>query len=142
MKLIPTISEDINIPENFKGLCDSPRSLLNYIASSLLFTVPDVDNIYIGEKAPKGKDRGKIWIKTTFPYGIGKLLDGEWRIDYGMFGYPVNTPFLHKKLSVLPEGMKELSDADLDTYGIPKSTSTSTDKMFWYLLETPDQTDL
>lgn len=140
--VVPLVSEDINIPDSFAGMCDSPRELLNFLANSLIFKFPIGDNIFINDRAPKGEDRGKIWLKTSFPYGIGRLIDGQWRIDYGLCGYPVDTPFLHKSIDVKPEGLKELSDADLTKYGIPKSDSTSIDKMKWYLLESPTQDTL
>lgn len=140
--LYPVLNESVDIPSTFKKVCDDPKSLLTFIISHIQFKLPDgVKSIFVvSDQIPKGEDRGKLWIKTSFPYGIGMLIDGIWRMDYGMSGYPVGMPFLHKAISPLLEGMTELSNADVEKYGLTNTTNTATERMLWYLIEEPTLT--
>lgn len=135
-------NNDIEIPSSFKRVCDEPKSLLAFIARYLFIELPsEVKSLFvISEKTPHGEDRSKIWIKTSFPYGIGKMIDGEWKMDYGLSGYPVGMPFIHSSISPLLEGMRELSNADITNYGLPPLSSSSSEKMYWYMIDKPDLT--
>lgn len=124
-------------PATFKGLCDSPLNLLNFILSSVLFTVETNDNIIIKEDRPTGADKKLFWVKTSWPYGIGMMIDGDYKIDYGMCGYPINTPFLFSALDVLPSGLRKLTSNEITSFGIQDTVVSASDRMFWYLF-TPE----
>jgi hypothetical protein len=141
MKTILTgeVNNDIEpFPTTFKGLCDSPLSLLSFILKSIVFSVDVENKIIIQEEKPTGADKKLLWIKTSWPYGIGMMIEGEYKMDYGMCGFPVNTPFLHASIAQSYDGLKKLTDSELGEFGIAPTTGTSANKMFWYLLTPPN----
>lgn len=131
---IPTTTGEI--PENYSELfAGSPAKLLSFIIDNLIIEGTIDDKFIASDEKPQGADKIKLWIKTSWPYGIGKLLDGEWGMDFGMCGYPVNTPFLHKKITTLKEGLRELTSTELTDYGISETSVDAKNRMFWYLFE-------
>ncbi len=132
------INKDIEpIPESFKGLCDGPEQLLNFIIKYLSLSTNLVNNFIESDETPKGDDKKLVWIKTSFPYGIGKHIDGEWQVDYSLSGYPANIPFLSLPIANLKPGLAALTVAELDAYGINSPVATATQRMYWYILRPP-----
>ena len=129
-----TIVKDIE-PSDIKLLCESPQTILNFILNNIIFETEDTGNFIIKEKKPVGDEKKLFWIKNSFPYGIGMLIDGEYRMDFGMSGYPVNSPFLHAPIGDLKEGLRQLSGAEITSYGIPDTTAGASARMLWYIFE-------
>ena len=134
------IINEIEINDSFKGLCEGPKQLLTCILEHIIFESDIETNVIIKDSIPNGIEKRSLWVKNSWPYGIGMLIDGEYRMDYGMSGYPVNIPFLHSTISPIPEGLRQLSDGDLADYGIANTTTTAYNRLFWYLFEPPSLT--
>lgn len=128
---------EIEPTATFKGICDGPLALLNYILSNIIFEADVENNIIIKEDKPKGEEKRRLWVKTSWPYALGMLIDGEYQMDYGMTGYPVNIPFLHAPFDYLREGVRALGDGDLADYGIGNTVVTAENRMLWYIFEPP-----
>lgn len=128
------------VPQSFKDICDGPSQLLAFIIKYLSFSA-DITNNYIkSENAPTGENKKHIWIKTSWPYGIGAYIDGEWKMDYGMSGYPINMPFLHSTIADLRVGLRALTDAEVTAYGINNTAATATNRLYWYIFNPPEIT--
>ena len=95
------------------------------------------DNIVKSDYPPTSKDRGKIWCKTSFPYAIGAFIDGEYRMDYSISGYPVNTPFLHERFDPKVEYISEIDATSLSDYGITDTKQDAKKRMYWHIFEPP-----
>lgn len=131
-------SSDLEPVESWSGLCNSPNDLLGFIIERIYGKIDtSFNDIILSDKKPEGEDRKKIWIKTTEPYAIGVLIDGEWRLDYGLSGYPENIPFLHKEINLLVDGLIMLESADITKYGLTDTVEGATDRMRWYLFTPP-----
>lgn len=135
------INKDIEpVPQSFKGLCDGPEQLLNFIIQHLSLSVNLINNYIAQEETPKGEEKSLVWIKTSWPYGIGKNIDGEWRVDYSMSGFPANIPFLSVGMETIPQYVKRLSDSEVALYGLPQTVSSSPQRMYWHILTPPELT--
>src|SRR5687768_16865658 len=74
------------------------ESFIREIASRLVVEADEIsDTVVQSDKVPSAKDRLKIWVKTSWPFGIGVLIEGGYQMDYGLSGYPVRIPFLKLK---------------------------------------------
>jgi hypothetical protein len=122
----------------------SRRELLELVASNLYFEIDQTEDakIYVSDNIPPPEKRGSIWIKTSYPYGIGILGDGEWRMDYGMNNFPVGTPFLFNpaEYPAIPGGIRIFSSTDLEKMGIADTETGSavTNRHRWAIFE-PDK---
>ena len=138
-EVIAEINKDIEpIPEDFKSLCESPSALLSFIIKSLSFSLTSDNNFIKSEEKPTGKDKNLIWIKTGWPYAIGYYIDGEWKMDYSISGFPVNIIFLHPPINPLKEGITMLTDSVLESYGMGNTVATASARMRWYIFS-PNQ---
>ena len=109
----------------------TPEQLLAEISKRLFVkAVIDSDSVVISDKVPTSGDRSKIWIKTSKPYGIGKLIEGSYKMLY-FNGHPVGTPFLASDsfMSPLTENVRKLSEQEVIDYGLPKLQNEDKDKV-------------
>lgn len=133
--------EEINgiepIP-SWGSLCKTPQTLLTEIAKRLVAvgTLQDT-NLIISDKVPTSKERRKIWIKTSWPYGIGYVIEGSYQMDYGMTGLPVNIPFLHTEFQNTLGFVRILSSSELEGYGIADTNTSAPNRMRWYIFQPP-----
>jgi hypothetical protein len=127
--------------ENCNLMPKSRREILELVAEHLYFENDDSENakVYVSDNTPPPEKRGSIWIKTSYPYGIGILGDGEWRMDYGMNDFPVNTPFLFntEAFPAIPGGVRIFSSTDLEKMGITDTASgeAATQRHRWAIFE-------
>ena len=134
------IINDIEPSSTFKGLCDGPKQLLQFILANTIFETDIENKIIIKDNLPVGEEKRSLWVKTSWPYAVGMLIDGEYQMDYGMCGFPVNTPFLHSKISLFKDGVRQLGDGDCSDFGINNTITTASKRMFWYIFEPPSLT--
>lgn len=137
------VKEDREPIPSWDNLCRNPDVFLTEIATRLVaFGSFDPDSIIISENVPSSSDRTKIWIKTSFPYGIGFLIEGSYKMDYGLSGLPVKVPFLalatDERLDPLPARTRILSSSEISDYGIPKISDKATNPMSWFIFEPLD----
>lgn len=95
------------------------------------------DNIIKSSNKPSAKDRGKLWIKESWPYAIVSIIDGEYRADYGLSGLTPNVPFLHIPFEPALEYVSIITTSDLVKYGIADTNSEATNRMRWHIFEPP-----
>lgn len=117
-----------------------PMLLFDAFAKSFAVKANTVnDNIIKSSKKPLAKDRGKLWIKESWPYAYISLIDGEWKADYGPSGFMPDSPFLHKPFTPALEYVRILDSAELTKYGLTDtiSASTATERMRWHIFEPP-----
>lgn len=125
--------------ESWSSLVRNPNSFLEEVASRLMLSWDiDPESVVISDKVPDSSDRTKIWIKTSWPYGIGKIIDGNYQMDYGMSGYMPNIPFqaASSVMEPLKGNVRKLSDNEVKAFGLysaPEEKATS--KMSWYIFE-------
>lgn len=129
----------------WEQFCSDPIKLFEefanrYIvdANALKSSVAAVKN----DNIPEPVDRGKIWIKTSWPYAIGVVIDGKYKMDWGLSGYPANTPFLWKEanISPVPGFIHKLTSDEIAAYGIADTTGSDEEKLSWYIFEPEDPT--
>lgn len=125
--------------DDWSGICNSKRAFLAFLASRLIASVDtnSLSNIVISDTTPRGEDKNKLWVKTSWPYGIGFLGDGEFQMDYSFTGYPVNTPFLHSEILPLRDNVRKLSDGDITNFGLTNTKTDAKNRMFWYMFTPP-----
>lgn len=119
-KVIPV--GDANPWPTWDSVAKNPETFIQELASRLMIETETLQqSIIISDSTPKANDRRKIWIKTSWPYGIGMLIAGEFRMDYGMSGYPQNAPFLAKDsdMSSPPDNIRKISQEESENYGLP-----------------------
>lgn len=141
LKLIALKAIDPNLTwENF---CESPIKLFEGFTEHFGVEAKFLDNlpqVIVTAKTPSANDRSKLWIKTSWPYAIGVFIDGEYKFDYGLSGFPVGIPFLYLFTPAvpIPAGVEEISAADLVLFGM---TNTNTDitvatkRKKWYIFQ-------
>jgi hypothetical protein len=135
------ITKDIEPFESWPDICKNPNIFFAEIAKRLYINV-DIkqlsQNIIISPSIPTAENRGKLWIKTSWPYGIGIVANGEYVMDYGMSGFPVNIPFLHKQMNVKPEYVSVIGSIDLESYGMKDiDTKDSSKRFLWHIFSPP-----
>jgi len=128
--------------DSWASLCKDPNSFLNEVASRLVLSYEiDHENIIISDKIPPPSDRGKVWVKTSWPYGIGKVVEGKYQMDYGMSGYPAFIPFQQSDLIIKPlKGfVRELTGSEIKDFGLFLADITKApNRMNWYIFEPED----
>ena len=95
------------------------------------------DNIIKSDKKPLASDRGKLWIKTSWPYAVVALIDGEYKADYGISGLVQGIPFLHAEFNPPLEYIRILDSTELTDYGITDTKVDAAKRMRWYIFEPP-----
>lgn len=95
------------------------------------------DNIIKSDKKPLASDRGKLWVKTSWPYAIVSLIDGEYKADYGISGLVPNTPFLHAEFAPAKDYIRILDATELTDYGITDTKQDASQRMRWHIFEPP-----
>lgn len=125
---------------SWDSLCRDPNSFMREVASRLALSFDLVpENIVISEKVPEPSERNKLWVKTSWPYGLGKLIEGKFQMDYGMSGMMPNIPFQASSDSfelATRDFVKKLSDVEIKDFGLYSADeSKAKNKMAWYVFE-------
>jgi hypothetical protein len=125
--------------ESWTSLCKDPTSFLNEVASRLVGAY-DIDDaqVVVSDKVPPPSDRNKLWIKTSWPYGIGKVIEGFYQMDYGMSGYMPNIPFQQQESLAEPlKGfVRKLTTEEVKNFGLfLADASKAATRMNWYIFE-------
>jgi hypothetical protein len=125
--------------DSWESLCKDPSTFLNELTRRLI-AVGNISfpGLVISDDVPPASDRGKVWIKTSWPYGIGKTIEGSYKMDYGMSGYPVGIPFLKEEIRPLKTGLSQLTPNQLNEYGIQNTSDNATKRMRWYIFNPPE----
>lgn len=135
-----SVLKDVEPDPKWPQMCNDPMIFLQEIAKRLFVKIDPnslSQNIIISQGIPQAKDRGKLWIKTSWPYGVGFIANGEYQMDYAFTGYPVNTPFLHSTINPTPQFVSEVGDIRLKEFGMEalQTTSTAKNRLRWYIFE-------
>lgn len=140
-----SVLQDVEPEPKWPQVCNDYKLFLVEIAKRLFVKIDTnllSESIVKSDIIPQASDRGKVWIKTSWPYGIGFVANGEYQMDYSFTGYPVNIPFLHKDISPLPAHLSEVGDLLLKDYGMEdlKTKTTAPKRMKWYIFSPPQIT--
>lgn len=133
--------EGIEPLKTWETFCESPDALFKEFASRFAVDAGDLNTVSIikSTNIPGPENRSKLWIKTSWPYGIGVAIGGVYQMDWGLSGYPANTPFLHAEITDIPgPELIKIPDSDLVSYGITNTVPGAEDRMFWYLFTPPE----
>jgi hypothetical protein len=136
------VLKDIELSSSWPQMCNDPLVFLKEIARRLFVPI-DTDkiseNIIISPNIPSAENRSKLWVKTSWPYGVGFIANGEYQMDYGASGYPVGIPFLRQSISPKPAYVTELGDLKLKEFGMEdmQTKTTASKRMLWYIFEPP-----
>lgn len=127
------VLRDIEQNRSWEGL-STPYELLKYFASRLAVDaeqLSQMQELVYSDVQPTGDDAKKVWIKTDEPVGIGIPNGTGYSVIYK---YPANTPFIWTTgLNDLPAYLRQLSQGDLDSYGLTKPQSAT---VAWVIFET------
>jgi hypothetical protein len=124
----------------WEDLCSDPMKLFEEFARRFVVNGNDLKSV-VGvvrnDNIPEPKDRGRIWVKTSWPYAIGVLIDGGWKMDWGLSGYPANTPFLWKEseMDPVPGFIHKLTSDEITNYGLTNTSGSHEDKLSWWIFE-------
>jgi hypothetical protein len=133
------VKNDIEPIPSWNSLCKDPTTFISEIASRLALSYDLVfESIVISEKVPEPSDRSKLWVKTSWPYGVGKLIEGKFQMDYGMSGMLPNIPFQASADLFEParDFVRKLSDVEVRDFGLYSADSAKAiNKMSWYIFE-------
>lgn len=139
------VIENKEIEESWPKFLNCPSILFKYIADHFFVSIKDTDlpiGVIISDDVPSGSNRRKLWMKTSWPYGMGFLIEGQYRIDYGITGFPVNIPFLHKEIEPAYDYVNKLTEEEILTYGLsnmkPSDSDDYTQIMHWYIFNPPE----
>jgi hypothetical protein len=132
--------KDVEPDPKWPQMCNDPTIFLQEISKRLFVKIDSntlSQNIVISQSIPQAKDRGKLWIKTSWPYGLGFIANGEYQMDYSFTGYPVNIPFLHLPINPIPQYVRELGSLLLKEYGMEalETNANAKSPMKWYIFE-------
>ena len=136
------VLKDVELSSSWPQMCNDPLVFLKEIARRLFVPI-DTDkiseNIIISPNIPSAENRSKLWVKTSWPYGVGFLANGEYQMDYGASGFPVKIPFLHKNILPKPAYVTEVGTLKLKEFGMEsmETNSEAPNRMFWYIFEPP-----
>ncbi len=124
---------------SWESLFKDPESFFEEVARRLALSYEiDFKGIVISDKPPASIDRSKLWVKTSWPYGVGKIIGGSYQMDYGMSGFNPNIPFQALE-DPLKEKVRKLSDAEIKEYGLYRADETKAiSRLDWYIFE-PDE---
>lgn len=109
-------------PRQNEQICrwlQNPETLLAKLIEHLSVQGSQLNsNSFIVEspQQPGADDRGKIWKKTSAPYGIGFFASGEWRLVYTI---PPGLIYAMSSADNTPAGFRELSGAEISSLGLP-----------------------
>lgn len=143
LELTPLEPKEPNI--TWEDLCSDPMKLFKEFARRYIVNANSLKSSTAAIKSdniPEPVDRGKIWIKTSWPYAIGVVIDGTYKMDWGLSGYPANMPFLWKesKMSPVPGNIHKLTTDEITAFGIVDTTGTDPEKLSWFIFEPVDPT--
>lgn len=135
-----SVLKGIEPSDTWQSLCKSPASFLQEIADRLGAEFSAViGDVVLSSSPPDISLRDKVWIKTSPPYAIGKMIGGSYQMDYGMSGFNPNIPFQAKKFDPMPEGVRQLSSSEVKEFGLyDANDEKATKKMNWYIFEPLD----
>lgn len=128
----------------WEDYCTDPMLLFKAFSSFFVVDATELKStipLIRSSTRPSADQRNAIWIKTSWPYGIGVFIDGAYQMDWGLSGYPENQPFLMKPADIgatLPGNVTKLSDAQITEFGLTKTTGEHANKMEWYLFTPAD----
>jgi hypothetical protein len=133
-------------PEStWQEFCSNPMRLFEAFAERYVVDASQLKDSILsvkGDNVPEPADRAKIWIKTSWPYAIGVVIDGTYKMDWGLSEFPVNTPFLYlpSNMEPVPEFVHLLSSQEISDFGLTDtSTGGGSDKRLrWYIFEPED----
>lgn len=134
------IKDDAEPIPNWQSLCGSPEAFLTEVASRMVAVGEfNSDSIIISDTIPSTSNRRKIWIKTSFPYGIGYVIEGSYKMDYGMSGMPVNIPFIRQKtlMDPMPGSTRRITDSEATNLGLPKLQGEEANRSVSYYIFEP-----
>jgi hypothetical protein len=133
------VKNDAEPITSWNSLCKDPTTFISELASRLALSYDIIsDSIVISEKVPEPSDRSKLWVKTSWPYGVGKLIEGKFQMDYGMSGMLPNIPFQASATLFEParDFVRKLSDVEVRDFGLYSADVTkATKKLSWYIFE-------
>ncbi len=132
------VKNDAEPISSWASLCKDPTTFLSEIASRLALSYDIVfESIVISEKVPEPSDRSKLWVKTSWPYGVGKLIEGKFQMDYGMSGMMPNIPFqANDETFQVRDYVRKLSDEEVRNYGLyAADKEKAKNRMSWYIFE-------
>ena len=134
-------------PSKETSQCSLPKTMeemLKEISTRLHVKVEgssNTDNFYISETKPPPDKRSSIWVKTSFPFGIGIIADGMWAMDYGLSGYNSGQIFLFNYKAaqgIIPGGVRLLTEDEITEYGITDTNNEKADRLRWAIFEPGD----
>lgn len=137
-----SVLNDPELTSTWPEMCNDPRIFIREISKFLFVSIDQdsiLENIIISSSVPDAEHRGKLWVKTSWPYGIGFVADGQYKMDYGCSGFPVKIPFLHKEINPKPEYLEQIGSLQLKEYGMEnlQTNEDATDRMLWYYFNPP-----
>lgn len=142
--LLPLVPINPNEPLPYGSSCGISNEVFIALLKALSehFAVdagPTVQNrqFIFTNNVPGPEDRDKVWVKLTEPYAVGYFINGEYQMDYGMMGFPVNSPFLYDPAIVERniEGLQEISGTQLIKYGITDTKSGADERLHWFIFK-------
>lgn len=95
-------------------------------------------SIYISETKPPPDKKSSVWIKTSFPVGIGIIADGVWAIDYGMSGFNRGQIFLFNfqaAQGIIPGGVRLLNETEIADFGLTDTDNNKANRLRWAIFE-------
>jgi hypothetical protein len=141
--LLPlTLIPDVEPLKTWEDYCQNPMLMFSDFADryavnaeALANTLPSIK----GQDVPAPSDRGKLWIKTSWPYAIAILINGVYQYDWGLSGFPAFVPFLmtEKKMGTpLKPFVRKLLAEDLEEMGLTDTETGDGDKRaVWWIFE-------
>lgn len=141
LALVPLSPKEPNL--TWEEVCSDPMKLFEEFARRFVVDAKSFKSLVLAVKndnVPEPSDRSKIWIKTSWPYGIGIVIDGTYKMDWGLSEYPVDTPFLRKESDMEPlkEFVRQLTSDEIANYGLTNTSGSHKDKMKWFIFEPED----
>jgi len=138
---LPIVPIDGIEPEyTWEDYCQDPAKFLREFANN--FTVKATalagnSSLYQSQDIPPVTERDKIWVKTSWPYGIGIFIDGQYQMDYGASGMVPNTPFLSplSRFTPNPGNVNLMSDQQIADYGMQNTSGNPATRMRWWIFE-------
>lgn len=119
------IANDIEPLRSWENIT-SPADFVQYIARTLTVDpnqIIKLQEVVFNSIEPSGSDRGKLWIKTDNPIGIGIPSGPSYLVIYK---YPPDIPLLWTKgRDALPNFMEELTEGQMADMGLTVPPNTS-----------------
>lgn len=100
----------------------TPDEVLTWMLSHLAVdarALKPFAGVIVSGSVPLKENRGKLWVKTSEPVGVGVFVNGQWQMTYK---YPPNTAFLWTQgANKIPATgyIFQLSEAEVTELGLP-----------------------